>query len=545
MPVGPYETFDACVIDQKSKGHDDESARAICGEIEKKTQDGRAASLPLHGLVRVDFRAQGSDALELDLYDSIGSDPLFGGGISAKQVFDTLAANSKAKKILVRLNSAGGIVTEGLAIYNLLKTSKAEVTCRVDGLAGSIASIIAMAGRLEMPSSAMLMIHNPWGWVEGESGDLRHQADVLDSMREMMLDIYCAKSGRSRDLIGSLMDEEKWMSGTEAVAYGLADSLIPEPKAKLAAHFDLSRYKNTPRSIDVNRSEFNPKVTVPSDGDPIVSASVSEALAAIQAEAISAPTLNEPPQAAETTPEKAAESPAAPEATAMDEQVYKDKIAELEATVVALKAELDGAKSAVAKAEADAAEAKAKSKSKDKGDDDDDDDDDEMNKAKNAVVARVQAITGHNEIAGLVGALEVHLTTLTATQKTRTVEARVKALKDSGKITPAQARAFKSFTHADLDVFEAKIGDARVVAIGSEHQPDDTHEAVVEARAAVAPRTDANAKFDPEKITLSATERQTCKVMSPLNTAEFEKKFLADKRERARVEWEKSHGQAA
>lgn len=527
MPVGPYETFDACVIDQKSKGHDDESARAICGEIEKKTQDGRA-SLPLHGLVRVDFRAQGSDALELDLYDSIGSDPLFGGGISAKQVFDTLAANSKAKKILVRLNSAGGIVTEGLAIYNLLKTSKAEVTCRVDGLAGSIASIIAMAGRLEMPSSAMLMIHNPWGWVEGESGDLRHQADVLDSMREMMLDIYCAKSGRSRDLIGSLMDEEKWMSGTEAVAYGLADSLIPEPKAKLAAHFDLSRYKNTPRSIDVNRAAVIEAPVVA----PIDDKSTDSAVA----------TAPEPPPVAEiTTEEKAAESPAAPEATAMDEQVYKDKIAELEATVAALKAELDGAKSAVAKAEADAAEAKAKSKSKDKCDDDDDDDDedDEMNKAKNAVVARVQAITGHSELAGLVGALEVHLTTLTATQKTRTVEARVKALKDSGKITPAQAKAFKSFTHADLDVFEAKIGDARVVAVGEEHKPDDEHEAVVAARNATAAK--AEGKFDIDKIQLTPEERKMCKTLSPLNTADFEAKFLADKRARAQA----LNGQAA
>src|SRR5690242_11950792 len=129
------------------------------------------------------LRGQGTDALELDLYEAIGGDPLFGGGITAKGVLAELNAQPKAKKILVRINSAGGIVTEGLAIYNLLKSNAAEVTCRVDGLAGSIASVIAMAGRLEMPATSYLMIHNPWGWVEGEANDLKHQAAVLESMR--------------------------------------------------------------------------------------------------------------------------------------------------------------------------------------------------------------------------------------------------------------------------------------------------------------------------------------------------------------------------
>lgn len=542
--MGPYPDFESCVLDQKDKGHDDESARAICGEIKKKTEDGRA-SLALHGRVRVDFRGAGSESLELDLYDGIGSDPLFGGGISAKQVYDKLAENGKAKKILVRLNSAGGIVTEGLAIYNLLKNSKAEVTCRVDGLAGSIASVIAMAGRLEMPATSYLMIHNPFGWVEGGADDLRHQAEVLDSMREMMLDIYCAKSGRSRDLIGSLMDQETWLSGTEAMAYGLADSLIPTPNAKLAAHFDLSRYRNTPRSVDSYRAH----ILVPDDGDPVVAPSIDATFAALIQNSTTTTTLSAesaavltPPQAAEQPPEKAADNTAAPGASPMDEQVYKDKIAELEATVAALKAELDGAKSAQAKAEADAAEAKAKFTKKD--DDGDDDDDDEDEKAKAAVVEHVQSITGHKDISGLVGALEAHLTKLAATKSARTVESRIKALRDAGRITPAQAKAFKNFSVADLDVFEKSIGDARILAIGSEHTPNDDDESVKAARAAATPPVTA---FNPETVTLTADERAFCKNNTALGvkTSEFEAKFLADKRERARIEWEKARGNAA
>src|SRR3989304_4901088 len=199
-------------------------------------------------------RAESADQLALDIYDTIGADPLFGGGLSAKSVLGFLSENPKAKNLLVRINAAGGIVTEGLAIYNLLKQSKAAVTCRVDALAGSISSIIALGGgTLEMAEHSYLMIHNPYGWIEGGSSELRHQADVLDSMRSEMVAIYCAKSGKSPDFIGALMDEETWLTGTQALAYGLCDRLIPDSNAKLVAHFDLSQFRNTPRSLDPER----------------------------------------------------------------------------------------------------------------------------------------------------------------------------------------------------------------------------------------------------------------------------------------------------
>lgn len=213
----------------------------------------------------------------------------------------------------------------------------------------------------------------------------------------------------------------------------------------------------------------------------------------------------------------------------MDEQVYKDKIAELETAINALKAELDGTKSACAKAEADLAEARAKFKKK--GDDDDEDDDEDA-EAKAAIVARVQSLTGHSAVAGLVGALEAHLAVAASKRTTVSIESRVKALVASGKITPARKKDFLKYSSADLDTFEKMMGDSKIVPVGEEHQPNDEDETVVAARAVVTLAPKAG-KFDPEKVQLTADERAACKRMSPLNTAEFEAKYLADKRARA------------
>lgn len=471
-------------------------------------------------------RAESSDQFHLDIYDSIGSDPLFGGGISAKSVLDSLAQASKSKKIQVRINSAGGIVTEGLAIYNILKSHAAEVTCQVDGLAGSIASIIAMAGRLEMPASSYLMIHNPYGWIEGGASELRHQAEVLESMRDMMLDIYCAKSGRPRDLIGALMDEEKWMTGTEALAYGFCDALIPEPKARLAAHFDLSRFRNTPRSLDPERhavAQLTP--------DNLTDA-VRQALATVADEqATGAATIAEASTEEVTITETPAAKAAASGATTMDEQVYKDQIAALEAKVAELTAALDGANTARAQAETEAAEAKAKFTKKGEDDEDEDEDDEEM-AATRSVVAEAIEITGCKDVKKLRGALMAYADNVNSRKTSQTVSERVSALIKDGKLRPnAKAKALK-MTHAELDGYVEMLGDATVGPVGIEHEPNDGHETVIAARAAAS----APVAFDPAKIDLSVEELKMCKVRDPHGTDGFQARYLEDKRSRAALE---------
>lgn len=135
--------------------------------------------------------------------------------------------------ITVHVNSFGGEVAEGIAIYNALKASKARVTTVCEGFACSIASVIFMAGdeRVMRPAS-LLMVHNPWMAVTGNSADMRKAADDLDKMAELSKTAYLAAAGDSLDAgtLDALMDGETWISPEDAVAYGLATSVAEEPE---------------------------------------------------------------------------------------------------------------------------------------------------------------------------------------------------------------------------------------------------------------------------------------------------------------------------
>ncbi|MBQ9423749.1 MAG: Clp protease ClpP [Pyramidobacter sp.] len=164
---------------------------------------------------------------ELGIYGDIDDSGFFGDSVSSKAIAKALAALGDVAEISVRINSPGGDVFAAQAIYSLLKTHSAAVTVHVDGLAASAASLIAMAGdRIEMPSNAMMMIHNPSAGVYGQSAELRKQADVLDKVRDSMIGAY-QRSGKTRDEIVALLDAETWFTGDEAVAAGFADSAVP------------------------------------------------------------------------------------------------------------------------------------------------------------------------------------------------------------------------------------------------------------------------------------------------------------------------------
>lgn len=195
------------------------------------------------------LRAQAS-RLEIDLYDVIGADPLFGGGISAAQVLAELKTRPNAREIFVRINSAGGVVTEGWAIYNLLKQSTAKVTCRVDALAGSIASVIAMAGDvIEMAETSFMMIHEPYALTAGRASDHDEQADLLRSITGLMTNVYTARSGQSAARVREMMKAETWMTAREALSLGFCDHVIADSGAKIAACVDLAKFKNAPKGL--------------------------------------------------------------------------------------------------------------------------------------------------------------------------------------------------------------------------------------------------------------------------------------------------------
>ena len=131
----------------------------------------------------------------LYLYDVLGPD-LFG-GIASRQIVDDLQALGPVEALDVRINSPGGDVFEGIAVYNALKRFPAKVTVHIDGLAASIASLIAMAGdKTLIAENAMVMVHRPWTVVLGDAEEMRHVADHLDKAWSAMLTTYARRTGR-------------------------------------------------------------------------------------------------------------------------------------------------------------------------------------------------------------------------------------------------------------------------------------------------------------------------------------------------------------
>lgn len=168
---------------------------------------------------------------------------------SAPSFKDALKELKDVKQFTVNINSGGGDVFSGVAIHNMLKSHKAHVTVKIDGLAASIASVIAMAGdKVIMPSNAMLMIHNAWTFAVGNASDLRKQAEDLEKINSVVINSYLDKNPDiDEDKLRSLMDEETWLTAQEAKDFGLVDE-IAEPN-KAAANItksQIERYDNVP-----------------------------------------------------------------------------------------------------------------------------------------------------------------------------------------------------------------------------------------------------------------------------------------------------------
>jgi len=145
---------------------------------------------------------------------------------SAEHFKKELASHANVKQIDIYINSYGGSVFEGTAIYSQLKRHPAHKTVYVDGFACSIASVIAMAGdEIVMPRNALMMIHNMWMGVEGNSAELRKAADDLDKINEAGREAYLQRAGDklSADKLRELQDAETWLNAQECIEYGLAD----------------------------------------------------------------------------------------------------------------------------------------------------------------------------------------------------------------------------------------------------------------------------------------------------------------------------------
>lgn len=196
-----------------------------------------------------EFKALENGATEIYVYDEIGF-----WGITAKDFARDLKELDPKGEINLRINSPGGSVTDGIAIYNLLKNHKAKVNTFVDGLAASMASVIAMAGdTITMPENALMMIHNPWGGAMGDADELRKTADVLDKMKTALVSAYVNKTGLADTEIAALMTAETWMTGAEALEKGFATQITDE--VNLQASFDTSKLNQFKNSV---KEKFSP-----------------------------------------------------------------------------------------------------------------------------------------------------------------------------------------------------------------------------------------------------------------------------------------------
>lgn len=210
-----------------------------CGSMELKNQTENTADLYLYGDIMSESWGEYGKYYYPD--DTAPSD--------VKDFFDEIG---EVDTINVHINSGGGSVYGGIAIHNLLKNHKAKVVVYVDGMAASIASVIAMAGdEIHIPKNAQMMIHKPLCYVSGNADDMRKQADVLDGCQKLILNTYMlhAKEGVTSDTINQLIDKETWLSGEECLQY--FDIKVEEENIAVAAvessFFD--KYQNLPKQF--------------------------------------------------------------------------------------------------------------------------------------------------------------------------------------------------------------------------------------------------------------------------------------------------------
>lgn len=216
----------------------------------------RAGQQPAPANYRV-IRAASGDTAEIYIYGPIGQSGGFFGpdnGVSADQFAKDLKGLGKIKKLDLRINSEGGDVFDGKAIYSLLVAHPAKVHVYIDGLAASAASFVAMAGdTIEASQGAFVMIHNASGMAWGDAREHTRTADLLRSVDETMADLYAQKTGLERAEIKQMMDDETWLDSTAALAKGFVDTVSKKPQKVAASVQDARRYRHPPAALWPNR----------------------------------------------------------------------------------------------------------------------------------------------------------------------------------------------------------------------------------------------------------------------------------------------------
>lgn len=214
------------------------------------------------------MKATSETSADIYIYDEIGM-----WGISAKRFTEDLISLGNISHINLHIHSPGGEVFEGIAIYNQLKNHNATITVYIDGLAASMASVIAMVGdEVKMPKNAMMMIHKPWGVSWGDANDMRDYADLLDKVENVLIPAYMEKTGKTKEEIEAMLGEETWLTAEECVEHGFANTVIEPVKAMASLSSKrIEEFKSMPNSLKnkLKNSLANPRNTTTSSA-PVV-----------------------------------------------------------------------------------------------------------------------------------------------------------------------------------------------------------------------------------------------------------------------------------
>lgn len=227
----------------------------------------------------IEIRNQTDESADLCFFGDINSESLgewqkyYPEDKAPSDVKDFLDQLENVSKINVHINSGGGSVFGGIAIYNMLKRFGAEITVYVEGLAASIASVIAMAGdKIVIPANAQMMIHKPSSIAWGNADEMRKEADILDGCQKVILNTYMqhVKEGITEDTINDLINAETWKNGAEWQEY--FDIEVSESSQAVAAASDFyDAYKHTPGNLPT-KQETDEKLTAEKIAAAVISA---------------------------------------------------------------------------------------------------------------------------------------------------------------------------------------------------------------------------------------------------------------------------------
>lgn len=213
----------------------------------------------------------------LELYGTIAETSWFDDDVTPKMFHDELFAGKGP--VTVWLNSPGGDCIAASQIYTMLMDYKDDVTIKIDGIAASAASVIAMAGtKVLMAPTALMMIHNPMTMAYGNHADMEKAIEMLDEVKESIINAYEIKTGMSRAKLSHLMDSETWMNAGKAIELGFADDILTDTKKDAA---DIPAYAFSGKEVEMvlcNKisAHYRPKAKAVTPAQATVIPSVKE-----------------------------------------------------------------------------------------------------------------------------------------------------------------------------------------------------------------------------------------------------------------------------